>query len=349
MTAEHEPRVLAFLDRIYAEPDRRFAFRGDDATDVATWEQAARPELRRLIGLEVIGRPPADFEPSVTLSDAEDLGDYTRRRGVLNAEPDVAVPFWFLLPSSEGPHQLGLFPHGHYGRNGLDYAAGIAADERMRARIVREDRDVAVQAVRRGYAAIAPATRGFAPLDIPDINKRHGERDCRSAFLHALLAGRTLTGERVWDLQRLLDWALRRPDIDPSGAFAVGNSAGGIVAIYAAACDGRIVAAVTSCCVCTFVGRSGAIHHCDCDAVPGIMGFGELHDVAGLIAPRPLLVVHGRTDPLFPPSEIDRAVTGLRHIYAAAGASRALRHAWGDGGHRFYGDLMWPFLKQSLP
>jgi hypothetical protein len=125
----------------------------------------------------------------------------------------------------------------------------------------------------------------------------------------------------------------------------MGNSGGGVVTVYAAACDTRIAVAVPSCSFCTLIGENGLLHHCDCNAVPGILGFGEFHDVAGLIAPRHLKIVNGRQDPLFPLSEVDRAVAAVSRIYEAAGVPSRFAHAYGEGGHRFYGDLMWPFIE----
>ena len=66
---------------------------------------------------------------------------------------------------------------------------------------------------------------------------------------------------------------------------------------------------------------AGRIHHCDCNAIPGIMGFGEMADIAGLIAPRAFCAIHGRTDPLFPPDQIARAVEDCARIFQAAGVA----------------------------
>ena len=100
--------------------------------------------------------------------------------------------------------------------------------------------------------------------------------------------------------------------------------------------------------ICPFASRSGHIHHCDCNAVPGMLAFGEARDVAGLIAPRRLLLVHGSDDPLFPREEVDRAVDGLRRIFAAADAGDALAHVVCEGGHRFYKEPIWAFVAESL-
>lgn len=344
----HDERTLSHLRHLHRPELRSFAFRGRGAGDFATWRDVARPVLCELIGLGRLRDELGEFTPSVSQGEAADLGDYTRRKCVLHSETTFDVPFWYLKPKGRGPFPVALFPHGHYDAHGLDYAAGVASSEEMRRRIEEGDRDVGVQAVRNGFAAIAPATRGFPPTCIPDVTNRHGNRNCRSHLLHCLLHGRTVIGERVWDLQRLIDWALTEPDLDASDVLVMGNSGGGVAALYAAACDERITIAVASCSFCTFVGGNGAIHHCDCNAVPGILRFGESHDVAGLVAPRHLLVVHGRDDPLFPQEEIRRAVEGVRMHYAAAGAASAFEQAWGDGGHRFYANIMWPLVAAAL-
>src|SRR5690606_33226349 len=142
------------------------------------------------------------------------------------------------------------------------------------------DRDVALQAVRRGFAVISPGTRGQAGVGVPDINHRHGGLSCRSQLIHALLAGRTATGERVWDMMRLIDWAEARPEVDASTLLLMGNSGGGVVTLFAAAVDPRVTIAVPSCSYCTLVGSTGLVHHCDCNAVPGLLRFGEIWDVA---------------------------------------------------------------------
>ena len=344
----YDESTSSYLNRLYADEARSHRFHGRSPEDVSSWSATARPVLRDLIGLNRIRDELGTFGPSISLGEQEDLGGYTRQKGVLHAEPGFEIPFWYLKPGGPGPHPIALFPHGHYAEHGLDYAVGVAASAEMQQKIEKEDRDVAVQAARRGFAAIAPSTRGFLPACIPDITGRHGERNCRSQVIHALLAGRTATGERVWDLTCLVGWAAAQPDLDGSRILMMGNSGGGMSTLYAAACDERVTIAVASCSFCTYVGENGVVHHCDCNTVPGILRFGEFHDVAGLIAPRHLLIVHGRTDPLFPPDEIERAVAGLRHIYDVAGAGPALSHEYGPEGHRFYSDLMWPFVMNAL-
>ena len=344
---EHTEGVIRYLYRLYDEQRHSCACRARDPDSFREWQSRARPVLRELIGLDRIAKANRDHQGRVRLEEPEKADGHTRQKGHMQTEPDIDIAFWLLRPNGKGPHPLGVFPHGH-SDYGMDSYAGVVEDPEKVARNVREERDVAVQAVERGMVAIAPNTRGFRPAVIPDLDGRHGGRDCRSQLMHCLLGGRTPVGERVWDMMKLIDWASNLDYVDGKRILMMGNSGGGVVTIYTSACDPRVKVAVPSCSFCTYVGATGRIHHCDCNAVPGILTFGDIHDVAGLIAPRHLCVVNGREDQLFPVEEVDRAVKALTRIYLSAGAPGRFVHRYGDGGHRFYKDLMWPFVDRAL-
>jgi hypothetical protein len=205
--------VASYLKRIYSQDRQPLAFREEFPGGFDAWQREARSELIRKIGLERIAASVGDHQPVVELDEPEDLGDYLRQRGVVETEPDVRIPFWLLKPKGDGPWPLGVFPHGH-SRIGHDTSAGVYHDEAHKKRTLDEDRDVAVQAVKRGFLAIAPAVRGISTDGVPDLHGRHGNRDCRSHVMHCLAAGRTATGERVWDMQRILDWAEGLEEVD---------------------------------------------------------------------------------------------------------------------------------------
>jgi dienelactone hydrolase len=330
----HPDEVLAFLEHQVGESRREYACRAHDPHALARWQQRARPALARLIGLDAIAESASGHRPRVELEAECEVDGYVRRRGEIESEPGVRLPFWLLRPRGAGPFPLALTAHGHE-RGGADSLVGLAKG--------REGHDVAVQAVRRGFVTLAPATRGIGGFTIADLNGAHGDRDCRSHWVHSLLAGRTCIGERVWDVARMIDWATSLPGVDGSRLLMIGNSGGGVLTLYAAACEPRITAAVSSCAFSSLLGRDGLVHHCDCNAVPGILRFGELWDVAGLIAPRPLLVVNGAHDPHHSPDDVAAAAERLRQIYAAAGAKDSFAHLTGEGGHRFYPELLWSF------
>lgn len=50
---------------------------------------------------------------------------------------------------------------------------------------------------------------------------------------------------------------------------------------------------------------------------------------------------------LFPLDEVDLAVDRAKTLYQIAGVPDRFEHHYGAGGHRFYSDLMWPFIQRS--
>ena len=174
--AEYSADVMEYLGRVYAEDRREFTFRSSYPGGFKQWQAEARPELRRLLGLPSMERELAGHRLSVELDAPEDFDSYTRSLGTIETEPNVRIPFWLLEPKGDGPFPLAVTPHGHDTR-GYDSSAGHAHDEEHRKQIQEKDRDVAVQAVRRGFIAVAPATRGLSTDGVPDIHGRHGKRD----------------------------------------------------------------------------------------------------------------------------------------------------------------------------
>lgn len=338
-----------FLSELYGEAQQEFTFRPDYPGGFSAWQKAARPRLQQLLGLPAIKKYAAQHEVKVTLEEPESRGSHTLQRGTIETEPHVTLPFYVLRPPGQGPFPLGLFPHGH-DRAGHHTSAGVYADDKQRQHALEEDRDVAVQAVERGILAIAPAMRGMnaEALVAPDVVGRHGQRDCRSQQMHALLAGRTAVGERVWDLSRIIDWATANYKVDTRRILSMGNSGGGVVTLYAAACEPRITVAVPSCSFSLLASRTGHIYHCDCCAIPGIFRWGNLYDVAGLAAPRHFLAVNGLHDSLHNNDDIRHSARRAAAIFAAAGVPDHFAHRFGDAGHRFYKALMWPFVEQAF-
>jgi pimeloyl-ACP methyl ester carboxylesterase len=82
--------------------------------------------------------------------------------------------------------------------------------------------------------------------------------------------------------------------------------------------------------------------------VPGILKAADMADVLGLFAPRPVVVVAGRDDSIFPIDGVRSAFEQLRHIYVAAGAEEACQLVVGEGGHRFYAADAWPVMQSII-
>ena len=200
-----------------------------------------------------------------------------------------------------------------------------------------------MQAVEQGYLVIAPTTRAFGETRSPADKDKNAVSSCRLQLMHDLLLGRTPIGDRVWDMSRLIDWAIAHQEWTRPGSPLPATPA-------AAPCRcSRRPATPASRWRCpasyfnTFAGSIGSIIHCDCNYVPGILRFGEMHDIAGLIAPRRFLAVAGRDDPIFPVaprrpplSNSPKVVPDRCELYV------------GDGGHRYYKERVWSFIAEAF-
>ena len=102
-------------------------------------------------------------------------------------------------------------------------------------------------------------------------------------------------GKWVWDSQRLLDYLYTLPEVDRSRIGIIGHSLGAKMSMYAAAFDDRITAVVAS---EGGVGLSFS-NYDDYwyfgDSIRHVDKATDQHELLGLIAPRPFLMIGGDT------------------------------------------------------
>ena len=99
---------------------------------------------------------------------------------------------------------------------------------------------------------------------------------------------------------------------------------------------------------CTSRDSVMSIYHCADNYVPGLLKYADMADVMGLFAPRPVVIVAGQDDEIFPIGGTREEFRRLKEIYRAAGAEDRCRLVVGEGGHRFYADLAWPAMLREL-
>ena len=112
--------------------------------------------------------------------------------------------------------------------------------------------------------------------------------------------------------------------------------------------DERIKACVISGYYSTFQDSILAMSHCACNFVPGLGQFGEMYDLAGMIAPRPFLVESGSYDPIFPRRAVERSIALAEAVYGVFDASGQIYTDYFEGRHQISGRKAYDFLKASL-
>jgi dienelactone hydrolase len=336
-----------FTNVLASENKRQFSFENCKDMNFKDWQNKLRTKLEEIIGLnEIASRTPINPNPQIL--EQKDMGDYTKAKMAITTESGVRIHFYLLKPKNvEGKLPLVITPHGH-SKNGADNYIGIFHNEQEKQDIIEGQRDIALQAVKQGYIAIAPWMRGFGDLRLAEDKEADETYSDRKLQMRAILFGRTLIGERVWDMMKILDYALQRNDVDSNRIAITGNSGGATVSLFTAACDKRISIAAPCSYFCTFEHSIGSIRHCECNYLPKIMKFAELYDIAGLICPRPILIVSGKDDDIFPVKGVKTAFSELQKIYKAGEAAEDCKLYIGDGGHRYYSEPVWQFMKKQF-
>ncbi len=315
-------------------PARRY-----DGGDLRAWQRRLRTRLRRLLGLRRM--PPRRAPLRLRRLWTRRFDFATVEKLVFRSEPGADVPAYLCLPH-DAPRPLPVFIclQGH--TSGMHLSIGVDAKSERRAIPIDGDRDFAVGCARRGIAALCLEQRSFGERAEREQKQTCPHNTCHDAAMHALMLGRTLAGERVYDVIRAIELLRQRPDLDTRRLGIMGNSGGGLISILAGALIPSIRFMIPSCALCTYRDSILSIYHCADNYIPGLYLEAEMADVLGLFAPRAVVVVNGRTDPIFPIAGARRAFRDLKRIYQAADAPDRCTHVIGPDGHRFYADLAWP-------
>jgi dienelactone hydrolase len=307
--------------------------------DSGSWRSELRAKLLELLGLPARDGSPLNVR---TLWQQEDeLGEITKI--VFTAERHADVPAYFCAPRDvEPPYRVAICLQGH--TSGMHNSIGRAYDDETRSIDVPGDRDFALSAMRNGYAALCLEQRSFGYRGETE-QQQVSDHGCHDAAMHALMLGRTILGERLFDVDRALDYLAGRGDIDMSGVGVLGNSGGGTVGIYSAALLDRIRFAMPGCSLATFAGSIMSIYHCADNYVPRLAQWADAGDILGLFAPKPVVVVAGRDDPIFPIAAVKEAFATVQRIYDDQNAGDRCALVIGAGGHRFYANEGWERLR----
>jgi dienelactone hydrolase len=307
---------------------------------VPGWRARTRGRLTDLLGES---RRTIALAAEVTESVA--CGSYTRHRVVFDSEPTMSVPAYVLVPNARrapGPAVLAIHGHGP----GKSEVVGLATGE-PEPGAAPHPADYAHRMAEAGYVVLAPDLRCFGERADPVPDDHYL---CDANLVAAVAAGRNPLADNLHDLVCALDLLGDHPLVDPSRIGTVGFSYGATMALFLAAWDTRVRVTIVS----GYFSSWRAAHRvpynlCGSQVLFGMLGQIEHVDLAGLIAPRALLVESGTDDFLFPIEAATASMAELAGIYAAMRApSHGLEHHVFEGGHRWDGATALPFLDRWL-
>ncbi|MCW5963780.1 MAG: acetylxylan esterase [Bryobacterales bacterium] len=148
--------------------------------------------------------------------------------------------------------------------------------------------------------------------------------------------GYTPAGVEVWNAMRAIDYLETRQEIDSDRIGMTGRSGGAAMSFFTAAVDPRVKVVVPVMGISTYAANlkhDTQRHHCDCMFCINTYKHDMLHQGA-LIAPRPLLMAHGKKDVLFPVDGYQEFERVIGNLYEGYGEGMKFRNIEVDTGHQ---------------
>jgi hypothetical protein len=306
-------------------------------------QEARRQRLRREWA-RLLGEVEPGVEPKPAGRSSEKVGAATVERIALEVEPGITVPLLLLLPPREEKAKLPV-------------VVGLAQEGKKG--FLKDRADVLAALLDGGAAVCLPDLRGTGETR-PSASQGRSSADTAISATELML-GQTLVGARLRDLRSVLRYLRGRAEVDAGrvalwgDAFAPVNlkdrrldvpldaeqlpdqaePLGGLLALLGALFeDGVRAVAVRG----GLAGYQSVLESPFCYVphdviVPGVLTAGDLCDVAGALAPRPLRLeglVDGRNRAVTADA-VAKTFEPARAAYRAAGAEERLRIAEGEG------------------
>jgi dienelactone hydrolase len=332
----------------YQPGNAPYRFQAERRPDAERWQAMTRAALAETVGFQSL--PAVPLAPHQI--EVVDKGDYLREKVLLHTAPNTVMPVYVLLPKGgDAPHPVVIAFHGH--GYGVKDIVGLWEDGEERHTPDGYHKDFAVALCRRGFAVAAPEISCFGErqTDFSYLNTTLDQgvpTTCTHTAMLAFHLGGSALGLRVHDGRRLVDYLQTRTDLDANRLGAMGISGGGLHTFFSTCLDPRIQACVISGYYSTFQDSILAMSHCACNFVPGLSQFGEMCDLVGLIAPRPLLVEAGSRDPIFPIEAVKRSVARAREVYGVLNAADEVETDYFEGRHQISGRCAYDFLWERV-
>lgn len=212
------------VNPVLPNPGRIDPLLPESARSLADWEQQ-RPQLLRKWET-FLGPMPTPGPLNLQILSTEVVGPVTRRLVQYDGEPGLKVQGWLLEPithSGRLPALVGL----HQTTNAsIDEIAGVSG---------RDEMQIGLKLAKRGFVVFCP--RCFLWQDASSLNAAVEQHTSR----HPNTTG---MAKMLFDARRAIDLLVSLESVDPKRIGAVGHSLGAKEALYLAAFDTRIRAAV---------------------------------------------------------------------------------------------------------
>ena len=328
-----------FYQKMTARMDYKLSWLNYGQGDFETWRKEAREKV-----MDCLMAPPPfiPFDPVVI--DSEDRGTYIARKVVFNVTGYSRVLALMLVPKSPGPHPavLLLHDHGAYFKLGkekvirpFNVSPEVIDNANKFAKLCYGDRFIGDELAKRGYVCLA--------VDMLNWGDRQGGAYIGQQALasNLLNLGGSFAGLIAWEDMSAATFLSQQPEVDSTRIAAVGLSVGSFRTWQIAALSPHIAAGVAVCWMSTRVAlmstgnnQTGGQSAYTCTH-PGLGPYLDYPDVASIACPKPMMIINGNDDELFPLESIKEAYAKMHKVWDSQNVSEKLVTKLYDAPHEF--------------
>ncbi|HPN33714.1 MAG TPA: acetylxylan esterase [bacterium] len=307
------PLYAGALSPVDGMRDMRYSRR--TAAEAVRWQHQLRQQCIELLHLQDLMNLRGQLPLRIKRCAEADRSGYRMMELEIAATPGRRIAVVFTRPSQgAGPFPAVVCVHGHGGSRHVVYD---------------------VETIYKGFA------HHLASAGYVTISTEVGQHQ-------VFEPGRTLIGERLWDLLRCVDYLRSLKEVDVQRIGCAGLSLGGEMAMWLAAMDEGIAATVSA----GFLTLMDQMekNHCPCWKFDGLRQRADWPDIYSLIAPRPLQCQNGWKEPPsdFVVSFARLAMAQVRPIYQDLGRPNAVELHAHCGAHEIDLAALMDFFDRTL-
>ena len=269
-------------------------------------------------------------ESPVPFATHEEVEEVTHRRLRISytSEEGDLIPAFLLLPPGVGPFPAVLVHHQHHGQRhlGKSEVCGLAGDP-LQA--------FGPALARRGMIVLAPDSICFEDRrhnqtgtepDDADVDQHYNE------MCYRLLKGETLMRKVLSDSAQGISLLRGHPLVRREHVGLLGHSYGGNTVLFHGALDERIRFSCSSGAACSYhLKMSNQLGIEMAEVIPGFATRFDIADLVTCFAPRKILIVSSREDPLS--QDAESIVATARETCAAMHVEEHIEHQRYQGEH----------------
>jgi dienelactone hydrolase len=313
-------------------------FTGKTPAELHEWQQEFSVHYHRCLG-----PAPAVAKRKPVCVDEKKGEGFTQRRYHLPSEGEGEIPLYVLTPDADRRNgRTIVLAHGH--ERQFDVLAGTYSPKGPHGNVGVDLTQYAKLLAQKGFVTSMMCERGFC-----ERRDYSGDNDpCDVAGWRALAMGLTLPRLHLADLHAMHEFVCTLPEVDGKRLGIGGLSGGGTLSYLSGAFDDRFKAVCVMCGMCRYEEYAVGENGCGLQIVPGLYPTGDVGELLGLIAPRPLLLGQGRLDSTFNVISFKSIAEDAARAYSAAGVSERLEVSIFELAHQFNVDVAEKFFLKWL-